>query len=394
MKYETTNLSAYLRNTEGAILRHWRESSERHDPAGTHSRLSYREFYDDVPILLAVLANYLDTDRNRNDLAEASDAIRRHGRARWLQRFDLEELLRDWGRLHQAVLAAVSRYFDEHAPDAREDRADALQDLTCFFTEAASVSAGRYNELRRKEALGELRELKQMKAYFEQIESALRNLVSDASHDIGSSLTAISGVSQVLKQDDESNAAAAMPEFGSIIEESVRSASGVLELLAQLTRLDSGEARLDLETVDLGTFLRTRIREIGEDNGIDVRFGLTALDPFEARVDPGKLRRTLEVLIHYAAAGPDPETVRIDCGIEGDSWTLTLEISRDADAEADHLEVVERHREINQLLLKRLCFVQKALIRFEGESADAHGEKLLLRFPLSYAEEAEPGSVA
>lgn len=391
MTVEADSLSTYLRCNEDSILRHWREVSEQEDPTGPQTRLSYREFYDDVPVLLSVLSDYLETPQSAQNMREAMEAIRRYRRSRWLQRFDLEELLRDWGRLQQVVLATVNRYFNANWHGSSDDRTEAIHQTSGFFTEAVCVSAARYDELRQKEAFGQLQELKQMQAYFDQIEKAGQHLLSDASHDIGGSLTAISGVSQLLKQDGAGKDATALPEFGAIIEESVSSAAKVLESLAQLAHLDSGAARLELEKRELANFLRERIDRIADLHGMEVTFQMNGPNDFVAKVDPEKLQRTIDVLIDYASANPATESVRIECEVCEDSWTWRQRFSSSPDSGADHADETARRREVDQLLLRRLCFIQKAMLRFDEAALDDPAEVVLLRFPLSYKAEESLG---
>ncbi len=312
------------------------------------------------------------------------ETLRQHGVSRWLQRFDLEEMLRDWGRLNEVVLTMVNRYFDENLPQETEARTRTIHQTNGFFTEAACVSVARYDKLRQQETARELEELKQMRRYFEQIEEARQHLLSNATHDIGGSLTAISGVSQLLKHDQVGDDDQALPEFGSIIEESVTSATKVLDSLLQLAHLDSGEARLELEKVELGACLGKWIERIAADLETEVEFRMNGPEGFFVLVDPGKLQRTIGVLIDFALADPASGPLLIECEAGEDSWTLMLRASRDAEFAGKDAGMTERRRDVYQLLLRRLSFFQKATLRFDEDGATSGTEAVLLRFPLSY----------
>ncbi|MFW5874310.1 MAG: histidine kinase dimerization/phospho-acceptor domain-containing protein [Verrucomicrobiota bacterium] len=378
---EDTSLSDYLRAEKGAILERWHAIADRDEACSQSSRLSFEAFLDDVPYLLSVFFDYLEKSGRKEVIAESMELIGRHGRSRWRQGFDLEELLRDWGKLQQAVLEAVGRYFDKEGPDPPISQTEATGRTAHFFTEAVCASVEHFKELRRAEASGTTEELEQMRRFIDQIDRARRHFLSDVSHDLGSSLTAISGVSDLLKHDKSLGDGTALDEFGQIIDDSVSSASKVLDSLLQVMRIEAGRTDLKTDTVRIGDFLTGRIGKLTEEKRLEVDVVIEGDADFEATADVDKLGRTVEALLDFAEADSDGGSVRLRFGCKEDSWYLRLECEASSELEDNENSTLWHRKEIDLLLIRRFCQIQKANLRRRLNRNGCH--EIVLGFPLT-----------
>jgi len=373
-------LTDYLRKVQDPLLARWREFAKRDRSFSPSSRLSYQEFLDDIPYLLSIFCDYLDTERNAQKLSDSIKVVRRHARERWKQNFNLEELLRDLGHLNQVVLEAVNRFFDESSSAGKAHRAEAIMETSRFFSEVICASVAHFNDLQRNEALGKVEELQQMRRYFEQIGEARRRLLSEASHDIGGSLTAISGVSEMLQSGEVGSEASALSEFREIIDESVAEATGVLDALLQLAHLDAGQMTVENERHPLGRFLRDSIDEIASLREIAVSFDESGIGDLEAEIDPEELRRTIEVLFDFADANSSEGKIEIVCHQDKDLWTLAFHFAANAEHAGNSVPTSENRREIDRILLKRFCLLQSASCKILENQGETNETVVFLEF--------------
>ncbi|HKK19112.1 MAG TPA: RsbRD N-terminal domain-containing protein [Opitutales bacterium] len=378
-------LTEYLRKVQDPLLARWRELSRQDQSIRRPSRLSYGEFLDDIPHLLSIFCRYLNAERNAQKLNDSIEVIRRHGRERWKQDFNLEELLRDLGHLNQVVLEAVNRFFDEASAGDDSDRSEAIVETSRFFSEVICASVVHFNDLQRTEALEKVEELEQMRRYFEQIAEARRRLLSEASHDIGGSLTAISGVSEMLKPAEAGSGTGALAEFREIIDQSVTEATTVLDALLQLAHIDAGQISVENERQHLGGFLRGSIEAIASEREIAARFDESAIGELEAEIDPVKLRRTLEVLFDFAKTNSCDRKVDIVCRLEKDRWTLTFHFAAAEEQPDDGVTTSENRREMDRLLIKRFCLLQNASCKIREGQGETNETVVHLEFLSSKA---------
>lgn len=384
MLEQTHSLSAYLRNQKEAILESWCRVARQDDSLQIplqSSGLSYQDFLDDIPHLLTILCAYLEGKLHEDALDDSAEDMRRHARERWKQNFNLEEMLRDLGDLQQVVLEAVNRFFDASMPGADSLRTDAIRQTSSFFTEAICASAARFDELQRGEASQKIEELEQMGRYLDQIGTARKNLISDVSHDISGSLTAISGVSELLKKEPVESQESVLPEFGTIIEECVASANRVLDSLLQIANLDAYEVTLELKWIELEDFLSECFREVAVGEKIKRELFIDLPGKFTIYADPEKLKRTVDALIDTALVDTALEAFRIECKAMEDAWTLRLVLPASSAHKNTRSEEIARRREIDYLLLKRLCFIQKATCRVEHAQSKEGNASITLKFP-------------
>jgi signal transduction histidine kinase len=86
----------------------------------------------------------------------------------------------------------------------------------------------------------------------------LRHFVADVSHELKSPLTAIQGFAQALR-DGTASSDTARANAARIIEEEARRLRRQVDELLQLSRLQSGQFKMHLETVDLGEVLKQSV---------------------------------------------------------------------------------------------------------------------------------------
>lgn len=386
---ENPALPGYLRANRSAIVERWVAVTLPRLGSLPSRRLSFEEFRDDVPKVLALLERFLDDRRDGGGLPGLDETAAEHGRYRLRQGFNLRDLIRDWGNLQRVVLEWVNRFYESAEADPPEemDHPAAVETVAAFFTEVIGLSVNRFDDLRRKEAARLGSELERVRRHFEQIDNLRKRLLKDLSHDMRSPLTAISGASSVLKAEEGGEVGrddGISHEMGEIIDESVSSALELLGALQDLSEIDSGLATLSPSRVDVAALLREVLdrRRSPEGSGRPV-VELSGPGRLEVEADAAKLRRTFESLLSDrgadGAASPAPVERMVLRPME-DGWELEVRYAAPvATGEAD----AESPREMmDVVVLRRLCLVQIA--GFRAEDLPGGGVVVTLKFPLDY----------
>lgn len=134
-----------------------------------------------------------------------------------------------------------------------------------------------------------------MRRHFARLQQLRSELLHEASHDIRSGLTAISGISGVLagKPDGDQR-----EQLAGIINESVSSVVEILDSLMELNRLEAGKETVAAERFDLAAHLRSlgeSFRQVAEGKGLELE--IDGDREILISSDPGKLRRIVQNLL-------------------------------------------------------------------------------------------------
>lgn len=302
-------IADFIRGHQSEIVERWVELS-REDESFTWARsLTKHEFEDGIPQVLVSLASFLCAPDHQSATEISMDDVKDHGHQRWKLGFDLNGLLRDWGTLREVLHEVVREYFEKTEPEPLAKRNFAHHRVAHYFTEASCASAERYDEVRRSEAVSVFYDLERMRAHFERLLQVRAELLHEASHDIRSGLTAISGVSGLIGEDPGGEQTEGL---GDIIDESISSVVKILDSFMELNRLDSGKESVELEAFSLSKHLESlgqSFQRVAEEKGLTLTVGGEA--DIIVNSDASKLRRIFQNLLVNALKYTQKGTVSL-----------------------------------------------------------------------------------
>ncbi|MEE9202969.1 MAG: ATP-binding protein [Dehalococcoidia bacterium] len=151
-----------------------------------------------------------------------------------------------------------------------------------------------------------------------QLQSMRQEFIGNISHELRTPLASIKVLAETL-QDAVRDDPAVVKGFLSRIEGEVESMAQLVEELVELSRIETGRAKLELEEVDLSLLaqeveaaMEPQARRKGVGLGVE-----PAPDLPPARADAGKVRRVLTNLVHNAIKfTPAGGTVTVSAGVE------------------------------------------------------------------------------
>ena len=175
---------------------------------------------------------------------------------------------------------------------------------------ARSVARGRFDQKVSVEGTREARDLaesfNQMTEEVQRQQSALRDFLANASHDLQTPLTSINGFSQALLDGTVDEAVARQNAYR-IIEEESRRLLRLVEGLLDLSRMEAGHVHVELKPVDVNAILHN----VGElfvlrAQQLDVRLEVipAALPPVAGDVD--RMEQVLANLVDNALRHTPP----------------------------------------------------------------------------------------
>lgn len=138
--------------------------------------------------------------------------------------------------------------------------------------------------------------------YFKHLEKMKSDFLSDVSHEIRTPLTSISmGIGLLLERKTVAGTKRES-ELLDIVEEEVARLASLVDELLELSRFESGRARLELQNVPLGAFLERAVapfRPQAESRNVALLAGFSEDLP-EVRLDPDKIQSVVSNLIANA----------------------------------------------------------------------------------------------
>ena len=182
------------------------------------------------------------------------------------------------------------------------------------ITERQELDLQREETLRlEQEQVRVLRELNRMRDEF----------LAVAGHELRSPLTSVLGFAELLHADDSLT-----PEQrrrAQVIVERTHQLSELVGDMFDLTRLESGMARLELRPTDLTQVVADAVaahRPAAAEAGVELSAGL---DPVVADLDPVRFRQVLDNLLSNAVRySRDRGQVHVDCRSDGSSALVTV----------------------------------------------------------------------
>ena len=394
-------LAYHLLSQKEEIVDRWIQACKDDQLLDMVNRLTRAEFRDGIPNALDELGRVL----THESVETASDEIQtdagKHGHHRWKQGFSLGQLIRDWGKLNEVLVAFIEEYFEKSHPGQSASRTEALDLLARFLTEATTGSIHRFDELRRAEAASLASDVQMVRDQFNALNESRGQLLREATHDIRGSLSAVAMATQVLKTSAQPNES--MTDVLDALDRGVKSVGEMLNSLLDLSRLDSGAEAIELLSVDIARVLRELVAEY-KPAADKRRLGLTFAGPDELIVetDPKKIRRIAQNLLVNALQHTTSGEVRLSCSLGKKRWLMCVadtgpgiqdvvgspvakELNNPTspvlESDSDPANVY-RGEGIGLIIVKRLCTMLGAGISLESEWG--RGSTFTVELPLTY----------
>ncbi len=151
-----------------------------------------------------------------------------------------------------------------------------------------------------------------------QLQSMRQEFIGNISHELRTPLASIKVLAETLQEAARDDPAAARGFLGRI-EDAVESMAQLVEELVELSRIETGQAELRLEEVDLHLVaqeVQAAMKPQADRKGVGLEVG-PAPDLPPARADAEKIRRVLTNLVHNAIKfTPAGGTVTMSTGAE------------------------------------------------------------------------------
>jgi two-component system sensor histidine kinase KdpD len=156
-------------------------------------------------------------------------------------------------------------------------------------------------------------------------ERLYKTLLNSVSHELRTPLTAIRGAATSLLEPNIGSDLAAREALSQEINEAATRLNRIVENLLDMTRLESGRLRLNLEWCDVNDLVSITLNRLKNEMADHIVILDIAPDLPLVRIDFGLMEQALYNLVHNAAIHTPPGTrVRISARVEGQELALSV----------------------------------------------------------------------
>jgi signal transduction histidine kinase len=312
------HLAEYLDQRQDVILSEWRRRVEAEGEASVLVTTSHEEFYDDIPGFL----ERFFTSFQGKDPGPPDDPAEKHRAQRWRLGMDVNETVREWGCLHDALLQLISGYPSVEPSFNSAHLGQAYQFLSQHINRGITASIAQYHALYRLEAEAQMRDLEAASRQWREMEGRRGEHLRQMLHDLRGGLSVIRMAGTILKLEGSE---AELIETAEDIISTTESMTHLLNQLSDLARLEAGREPLDLSHFDVAELIRSScntMRPLAQEKGLD--FICQGEDSLSVHGDANKVQRIVQNLLlnalSYTYAG------RVEVGwqsAEGDGrWSF------------------------------------------------------------------------
>jgi len=323
-------LAAHIAQRRDAIMASWRESVAADPRLTTGASLPRAQLNDHIPALLEDFQHRLGAggleERREAEDEQKGDAAA-HGLHRWQQGFDLGEVTRELGRLNECVVIELEDYAAGAASLDGGAMAEARRIWAALYSVALSASTSQYFRLQQLEASSHVRDLEHALAALHELEMRRAELWQQAAHDLRGNLGVVVNATAGLASPKASTDARGA--FLGLLERNVRALHRLLEDVTSLARLQSGQERRSVGSMDATPLLREvceGLQPIAEEEALFMRFGGPPACLVEG--DPIKIRRIVQNLVlnavKYTRRGGVTVSWGPEEGSDADRWFVRI----------------------------------------------------------------------
>ncbi|MEX1119817.1 MAG: HAMP domain-containing sensor histidine kinase [Terrimicrobiaceae bacterium] len=292
-------LAAHLSNQRKSILKDWRKATEDAPGVSVASSLTSVQFNDHIPGVLDAFDRILQAwpaEVSASSKLDEQDQVSEHGLQRWHQGYQLRDLTREWGLLHQCVMAELDNHTLTNPDLSNELMSSAKQAWSKLCWDGISDSATQYWRLNQEEAAGHVRDLEHALSTLNEIDQIRSATWREAAHDLQGGLSLVSIATSVLDRKDLSTPA--RDEFLDLLRRGNMSLRDMLNDFMSLARLDAGLEKRKVSPFDaaaLVTDFCNTSQPLATARGLFLKTEGPESLPVEG--DPAKVRRILQNLL-------------------------------------------------------------------------------------------------
>jgi signal transduction histidine kinase len=194
-----------------------------------------------------------DFEERAEAIAGERDGAAGHGRHRWQQGYQQNEVMREWRHLQLVLVDELERFAAAH-PDADPAAlSHARRALAELCAEGVCESADEYARLQRAEAAARVRDLERAVAELDALGTRRAEVWREAAHDLRGTLGVVKNATAVLSHAQATEAV--RTESTAMLTRAVGAMQALLNDLLGLARLEAGHERRLVEPFDAARVL-------------------------------------------------------------------------------------------------------------------------------------------
>ncbi len=304
---QLTALANFVRASRDEVTRLWVTAVDRSPRVKSSEALTFNQLLDHLPQLCDDLAAALESGVRGGAGEQADKDSSRHGRNRWQQGYQVEELVRELSIVRREFVGRWLKAFEaEVEPFQSGVRRKAKEIIHQFFDEVIAASVAQFsreNQRRLRESNAALRAAKHEA---EEANLAKNHFIALVSHELRTPLTPILLMASSLRGDPS------LPpqgrEFVDLVCENVQLEAALIEDLLDASRLARDYLALELGRVDLHACLGAALKLSDLSFQSKQLTLVTQLDAtsFHVRGDERRLKRALATLARNAMTVTPP----------------------------------------------------------------------------------------
>ena len=250
------SFAAYLAARREGLLEAWRAAVAADPELTSPNDLSRSQFRDHIPQVLAEFEDRMleEIDPGSSPRpVEHSDASVEHGEHRWLQGYDLREVILEWGHLHRCLVneLEVARLDLPHL--APKVFFSAHRSLAALIHMAIANSAEQFARLQQKDAIRERADLESTVARFVEAGKSHAALWRESTHDLRGQLSIVTSATSLLE--DPALEESLRAESLEMLQKGTGALKSMLSGMLEDTRMETTREECRLDAFDAGTLL-------------------------------------------------------------------------------------------------------------------------------------------
>ncbi|MBD2705084.1 HAMP domain-containing histidine kinase [Spirosoma sp. BT702] len=314
----------YLFAQRETILNNWRTACQEDATLSKGLSLSREEFNNLLPLILDILEARL---LGKPPEAEPSLTAQAHGLHRWQKSFSLIDTMREIAYLTQILYNELKIYQGLFPQTDAQILLNVNQQVSLIMQEAMEGSVVKYDELQRLEAAQRSSALQQVVDKMTVLSEERTNMLRTSAHDLHGGLGIINGAAYMLKLEGLSEEQ--REQYVDMLNRNLASVEVMLTSLMNLSRLEAGEEKRQVESLDVAPLLREMVQS-GQALATERKLILRADGPASLRVetDPVKLQRIVQNLLLNALKYTSNGFISISWALETDArWIVSIQDS-------------------------------------------------------------------
>ncbi|SOD90490.1 sensor histidine kinase [Spirosoma fluviale] len=304
-----------------AILNQWRLRCANDAGMDTRNSFGREEFYDQMPVLLNILGQWLMGKDPETDPVERAG---QHGLHRWQRGYSLKELTHELANFYDILAEEIKQYVDLY-PDTRPQVIIQVHgQLLRLVKEATTGSVLYYDQLRQTSAAEQAQTLQHTLDQVNELSRQRGEHLRQTSHDLRASFGVLFGAATLLKMPAEAD------ERDQYVDMLNRNLGTIQHMLHQMTdhaRLEAGLETVDIKSFDAAKLLRD-IVDSAQGFAHTRKLILRADGPDHLPVvsDPVKVQRIVQNLLVNALKYTHKGSVSVSWSAENETrWLVSVQ---------------------------------------------------------------------